>query len=424
MTINIYPPQGSSSSNPVYVAIDGDQTDAFGRIRVSNPYTLFDSQARYAPDSAYSYQVSGSGAYTYQTNKSSVNLTVGTAVGQSVAQTYRSFPYQPGKSLLTLQTFTMAAAQTNLNQKVGYFSTNNGVYFMQSGSTLSFTIRTYTSGSVAETTVNQSSWNGDKLDGTGKSGLTLNPQVTQILFFDFEWLGVGTVRCGFIINGVYITCHTFYNANTTNTVVYMQTAILPLRYEINATGTITGTATLQQICSTVMSEGGYEQTSQQYIARQPSAVTLSSANTFYPLVAFQLNSSYLGAVVIPAQIYFQPFSSGTNYYEVVLVKNASLSAMTTTTGALCGGQVDLLLPTTPSAPTAISPSADSIVMVSYASAGSTSSTPLTTPSGFNWDLQLGVAAGASSSDTYTLAARSTTASNTCLGAVSFWNLTV
>jgi hypothetical protein len=202
----------------------------------------------------------------------------------------------------------------------------------------------------------------------------------------------------------------------------MQTAILPLRYEISSSGTTTG-ATLQQICSTVISEGGYEQTSQQYIARQQTAVTLTNPNTYYPLVTFQLNSSYLGAVVIPAQMYFQPFASGTNYYEVVLVKNATLSNMTTTTGALCGGQVDLLLPTTPSAPTSISPSADSIVMLNYASAGSTSATPLTTPAGFNWDLQLGVTVGGTS-DTYTLAARSTTLGNACLGSIAFYNLTV
>ena len=54
MTINVYPPYGANSLNPVYVAFDGDQADAFGRLRVSAPYTLFDSQARYAKDAAYS----------------------------------------------------------------------------------------------------------------------------------------------------------------------------------------------------------------------------------------------------------------------------------------------------------------------------------------------------------------------------------
>ena len=418
MSIMLYPPKGSSGTDPVYVALDGDQTDAFGRLRISQPYTLFDSQARYAKDTAYSYQTSGSGLNSYNTNKSSVNLTVGSGVGTSVAQTYRVFPYQPGKSLLTLQTFSMAAAQTNLNQKVGYFNTNNGVYFMQSGSTLSFTIRTYTSGSVVENTVTQSNWNGDKLDGTGKSGITLDVTKTQILFFDFEWLGVGTVRCGFIIGGVFINCHTFYNANTL-TVVYMQTAILPLRYEINATGTVTGTPILQQICSTVISEGGYEQVSQTYTAKRDTAFSLTTSGTFYPLVSIRLNSGYLGAVVIPAIVGFMPVS-GTGTYEVALVKNATLTGATWAT-SISGGQVDVDV----ASASMTYPTADSIAQLDYVTATNQGVATLNTPTGYNWDLQLGVAAGASSSDTYTVAVRGTfTASPTVLAYLSYYNLTV
>lgn len=420
--ITQYPPAGSGSSNPVYVTIDGNQTDAFGRLRVATPYTLYDSQARYAKDSTFSYQTSGSGANSYNTNQSSVNLTVGTAVGTSVAQTYRVFPYQPGKSLLTLQTFTMATAQTNLNQKVGYFNTNNGVYFMQSGSTLSFTIRTFTSGSVVDNTVNQSSWNGDKLDGTGKSGITLDVTKTQILWMDFEWLGVGSVRCGFVINGQYVTCHTFNNANTTNTVVYMQTAILPLRFEINATSTVTGTPVLQQICSSVVSEGGYEQTSQQFQAFRPitSALSLSASGTYYPLVSIRLNASYLGAVVIPAAVNFLPVS-GTATFELVLVKNATGLTSASWASTVAGGQVDV-----DTAATAMTiPATDNIVLLSYATATNQGTATIVTPTGFNWDLQLGVAAGASSSDTYTLGVRGNFSSSpTCTGAISFWDLTV
>jgi hypothetical protein len=88
-------------------------------------------------------------------------------------------------------------------------------------------MRTYIGGSVDNTTrrVEQSAWNGDKLDGTGASGLTLDLTKPQILWMDFEWLGVGNVRCGFIINGQYIVCHTYQTANVYGTSVYMTTAI-------------------------------------------------------------------------------------------------------------------------------------------------------------------------------------------------------
>jgi hypothetical protein len=72
-------------------------------------------------------------------------------------------------------------------------------------------------------------WNGDKLDGTGASGLTLDLTKPQILWIDFEWLGVGNVRCGFIINGQYIVCHTYQTANVYWNFCLYTTAILPIK---------------------------------------------------------------------------------------------------------------------------------------------------------------------------------------------------
>jgi len=312
----------------------------------------------------------------------------------------------------------MAAAQTNLTQRVGLFDTNNGVYLEQAGSTVSLTIRTYTSGAVSNSnTVTKSNWNVDKFDGTGPSGVTLDLTKTQIFFINLEWLGVGIVKCGFVVNGAFYTAHQFNNANV-QTVVYMQTAILPLRYEIFTTGATSSAATLQQICSTVLSEGGYEQTSQQYIARASTAVTLTAAATFYPLVSIRLNSSYLGAIVIPAGFTFLPI--GTANYEVVLVKNASLTGATWG-NTLSGGQVDV---DTGASGTAITPTADSIVQTSYATSTNQANSSLVVPTGYNFDLQLGVSL-AGVSDTYTLAARSIAgANNTCLGSIVLYNLTV
>jgi len=424
MTIDIYPPYGSSV-NPNTVTFAGVNVDAFGKLRVSNPFTLFDSQARFAADTAYSYVTATGGTTSYNTNQSSVNLNVTTTSGSTaVAQTYRVFPYQPGKSLLTLQTWTMAAAQTNLRQRIGYFSAQNGVYLAQgetgTATDLSFTVRTYTSGSVDNTrTVTQPNWNGDKLDGTGPSGVTLDVTKTQILWFDFEWLGVGSVRCGFVINGQFVTCHTFQNSNF-KTVVYMQTAILPLRYEIATTGTTVSSATLQQICSTVISEGGYEQISQQFVAR-PTSTGVTVGTSFTPIVSMRINSSYYGAAVIPSAMNFLPIGNG--QYEVVLIKNASLTGATWAS-TLSGGQVDIDL-----AATALTNTADNIVLTSYATASNQSRTNAVAATGYNFDLQLGYTAslsgnGYGASDTYTLAARTLSGTNACLGSIEFWNLTV
>src|SRR5210317_2571124 len=230
--------------------------DAFGRLRVSSPLTIFDSKNVMSKNSLFDESLTGSGTVSYTANKSTVNLNVTTASGDKVIrQSKRVMSYQPGKSLLNFNTFVMNTQTENLEQRVGMFDANNGIFFEDTGTGYQFVRRTYTSGSAVDTAVAQSSWNGDKLDGTGESGYDLNPELATIMFMDFEWLGMGAVRCGFVIDGKFITAHSFYNANDLST-VYMQTANLPIRYEIETTGTISGAAVLQQVCSTTIIEGG------------------------------------------------------------------------------------------------------------------------------------------------------------------------
>ena len=407
-----------ASMETIPVSIGGTNTDAFGRLRVSEPYTLFDSQSRFAADTQFDTSTSGTGSSTFNTNQSSVSMSVTAGgVGSVVRQTYRSFPYQPGKGLLVLATFQMDnGTSANLNQKVGYFNTQNGVFFQRDAGVNSFVVRSYTGGSVDNSrAVTQANWNGDKLDGTGASGLTLDLTHPQILWMDFEWLGVGSVRCGFVINGQYVVCHTFDTANVYGTTVYMTTAILPVRYEITTT-TSAVAATLTQICSSVISEGGYEQYSYGHIARRTTALATIST-TFLPLVSIRLASGRGGAVVLPARVQVLPTTS--QNYEVALVKNATLTGASWVTSSSSSVQYDV-------SATAMSfPAASRIVQTDYvSSSGSGGTNPLVDPSGYNWDLQLGESL-AGVSDIYTIAIRTVSGATTgdAVGSLTFWDLT-
>lgn len=413
MTINSWPPAGYNPSNPSWVKIAGTQLDAFGRHRVSNPYTLFDSQNRYAADSQFSSSTATSGTATYNSNKACVDMAVTTSSGSEVVrQSRRVFPYQPGKSLLVMATFSMSPAKSNLRQRVGYFNVNNGIFFQVNNLTKSFVIRTFTSGSASDArTINQADWNGDKLDGTGPSGITLDITKTQIFFTDLEWLGVGTVRVGFIINGDFIVCHTFQNANVL-TEVYMQTAILPIRYEITNTSSTASSSTMQQICSTVISEGGYGETGRSYVAR--SAAVKSVGTSFTPIVSIRLNSGYLGAIVIPNSVNFYPINTG--YYSVGLIKNGTLTGATWAS-TVSGGQVDV-----DTAATAITFAASDVIQMNYVNASNQSTGSIAAATGYNWALQLGVDL-ANTSDVYTIAAAIDTGTGNTLANLSFWNLT-
>ena len=235
-----------------------ESLDAFGRLRVSNPETVFDSQMEYDTQPLLWVEnlVSG-GTVTHLPDESAADLTIPVTSGASVIrQTREFFRYQPGKSQQIFCTGVLGTAQANTNKLIGYGETKNGVFFGQDGGGTYVLLRSNSGGSISDARkVYQADWSKDKLDGTGPSGVTADWTKAQIFTVDLEWLGVGQVRVGVAISGQLITAHTFTNANEQNT-TYMTTANLPVRYEITNTGTAAAPATLKQICSQVTTEGG------------------------------------------------------------------------------------------------------------------------------------------------------------------------
>lgn len=236
---------------------DGPGIDAFARGRVSNPDTIFDASFRYnAQPLIFNTSTANGGLVTHSANNAAVDLTLdGTPSGSSIFQSKRYMTYIPGKSQLVYMTGVIGTAVAGVKKRIGYFDANNGIFFEQNGVTdYAWTVRTNTSGAASDANrVAQSSWNLDKLDGTGPSGITANFTYGQILVIDFQWLGLGRIRVGFDIGGLVVYCHEFLWANTAAaTTVYMKNASLPVRYEITG-GTV---ATLRAICCSVQSEGG------------------------------------------------------------------------------------------------------------------------------------------------------------------------
>ena len=300
--------------------------DAFGRLRVSEPLTLFDSSHRYKDNGLWATATASGGTAVFSPDQGLVNLNVTAATGSEVIrETYKVFSYQPGKSLLVFNTFVMAPAQTGLRQRVGYYGIDNGIYIQLNDNILSFVERSIVTGIVSETVVNQAAWNADTMDGNGPSGITLDITKAQILFMDIEWLGEGTVRLGFVIDGNFIVCHRFNHANLIAS-TYITTASLPLRYEISA-GVAGIIATLKQVCSTVISEGGYELRGAQQAIGIPITAprSLATAGTYYPIISIKLNTSYLDAVVILTALSIMGTGTGIYNWRVV------------STGATTGG---------------------------------------------------------------------------------------
>ncbi len=239
---------------------DTASLDAFGRLRVGEIDSLFESTAEYGRSTTlWNHFTSGAASTSaHVNNESAVRLTCGTeANAYSIRQSFEYFHYQPGKSQEVVLTFVMGAAVASVDRRVGYFDADNGIFLEQHGTTdVAVVRRTKTSGSVVNNRVVQASWNLDKFDGNGPSGLTLDLTKAQILVIDLQWLGVGRVRMGFDIDGKVYYCHQFLNANSL-TVVYMSTACLPVRYEIANTGAQGSNHTMDAICAALGSEAGY-----------------------------------------------------------------------------------------------------------------------------------------------------------------------
>lgn len=239
---------------------DSPSIDAFGRIRVSSPVNEFNSEFQYNLHPLYFDAVTASnGTITHNANHSSADLNVTTDSGsKALLQTFEYFRYQPGKSLSIAMTFIMPSQQAGTKMQVGYSDDDNGFFFeVKDASTVQMVRRTKTSGSVVDNVVAQSDWNGDKLDGTGVSGVTIDWTLGQQLRIDLQWLSIGRIRMCFDIDGILILAHEFLISNVLS-VPSTTTANLPIRWLIENTAAVSGAKTMEGICVSVYNEGGDE----------------------------------------------------------------------------------------------------------------------------------------------------------------------
>lgn len=336
-------------------ASDSPSVDAFGRWRVSNPVTLFESNFRYDLAPLQYEAITSGGTVTHNATDSHALLTT-TASGAQLAamQSYRWIRYQPGKSQMVLLTFLLGAAAANVTRRVGLFSATNsgatvtpvnGVYLEQTGASTVNLVR-INAGTQADDTQAQASWNIDTF-GAGAlnpSGKTLDLTKAQILVIDLQWLGTGRVRVGFDIDGIIFYAHEFRHANSV-TDVYMQSATLPVRYELSTAAA--AAATMKCICAAVVSEGGQENSGGYSFAAEftgtagnGTRVHLGSLRKFltfnaiqnrYPLSPVELNTLVTGInPVLFELVYGATFSAGPTWAAAAF--NAYSGAEITTAG--------------------------------------------------------------------------------------------
>jgi len=311
---------------------NSESLDAFHRLRISQPESIFDCKQLYdnAPLLFDDAEISGSGtSSSHSTDTASTTLSVSaTTAGERARQTFRRFNYQPGKSQQIMITFVLdkSGGGSGINRKVGFFDDNNGIFLHDDEGIYKIVRRTKVTGSVVDNEVSQSSWNLDKLDGTGESGKTIDFSKSQILCIDFQWLAVGRVRTGFSIDGELIYFHEFLNANSLS-VAYMSTPNLPVRYSIENDGT-GAVSSIETICCAVISEGGIQDFGQiRYFSTDGTHIEATTSGTIYAIVGIRLKTTHLSAHVELKKISL--INATAADYEWLLILNPTVASAIT-----------------------------------------------------------------------------------------------
>ncbi|AOO16229.1 virion structural protein [Cyanophage S-RIM12_RW_04_0709] len=309
----------------------GEQTDwrpqftGKNRLKVSPYQTVFFNTFQYGLETdIWESDITGTASAVHNPDASNVTMSVGSTAGDKIIrQTRQVMRYIPGRASLITFAIRLETPVAGVRRRFGVFDGENGAFFEDDGGTYACVIRSKASGSVVETRVTRDNWNGDKLDGTGPSQIIADPAAIQMINIEYEWYGAGQVIFSYTIDGETHTIHKYSTANRQNQ-VWCSTPFLPIRVEIeNVTGAA-GTHYIYQGSNSLTQEGEPEKLGTLVSYANPiTGTTLSSANTFYPVLSLRLKSSDLAGIVLPRSLQVASNDNTNVFWR--LVENSTLT---------------------------------------------------------------------------------------------------
>jgi len=318
------PVLGPGANHIGSISIDANantgSADAFGRLRTSNPQSLFEITHQYdlAPR-LMGLQRQDAGTTITHTSPTAVLEVPAIAGRKIVHQSHQYILYLAGKSHLVRITGQLGSG-TSISG-MGYGDDNDGI-FLENGAN-GPQIR-FLSSTISDQLILQNEWNLDILDGYGVSGFTLNINFTQQLIIDFSWLGAGRVRVGLDIGGVIVYIHQFAFSNSVS-VPYMRTGSLPVRWYLESLGSV---ANMLAICASVASEGGSDPIVTEYASARSTTKATLGAGVRTPLISLRPKATFGGLInnvhLVLSNIAF--LSSTADNLLVEIIKNGSLTA--------------------------------------------------------------------------------------------------
>lgn len=314
---NIAP--SGTEGDPLYVG----KYDSKGRLQVTTPEVLFFNTFQYGIETdVWDTALTSGGTAVFEAATSAIKMGVTSTIGsKSVRQTLNVQRYIPGRTSTLSFSVRLQTPVAGIRRRFGLFDGADGFYFEDNGGDYACVLINSGAGTINR--VPRASWNGDKLDGTGPSGVTADPTAIQMITVSYEWYGAGQVIFEFIINGNPITIQTFDTANT-GVVPWCKTPFLPIRMEIENVSATTGPHYIWQGSNSLIVDGGTSKAGIAQTVLSPlTGTTLTTANTFYPVISIRLKSTMLQGVVLPTTFQAATIDNTNVFFK--LIRNATLN---------------------------------------------------------------------------------------------------
>jgi hypothetical protein len=322
--------------------------DAFARVRTSEPRTLFQFVSTNTLQTVNPLQAPVvvsqlTGVATQQASDDGgiVVMTAGGAgAGSVVRQTRQYISYQPGKSRLAFISAMLCTSSAGhaagVVSRIGMFDDRNevekrfgdGHFFELAGAALAVVERSSSvvPGQITEARVLRASWNVDRLDGSGPSGYTIDVGKMQLFWLDMEWLGVGDVRMGVVVEGKLVVAHVFKHNNAL-AAAYTRTPKLPVRFELTSSGPA---AEMRYSGMTVLTEGGFLPRGIVNTLPTDVSVTATAAATARLALSLRTDGFAPRATLLPGQLSLTVIDNRPVWWQLAMAVEGEAAALTYT----------------------------------------------------------------------------------------------
>lgn len=327
---------------------------AFGDVRVSELNPSAQADFAYGINSnLFTITNVGVGVATGATGLAVISSGA-SANSSSTLVSRRRLKYRAGQGGLVRFTAIFSTGAAGNTQLAGIGTVNDGYFFGYTGTSYGILYRTSANGTLINNWIPKTSWNVDKMDGTTRSGVNLDPTKGNVYQIAYTYLGFGNITFSVYSpeTSDFVTVHTLKYPNTTTTQL-VRNPTMPFYFTSQNT-TNTTNISVRSASIAQFNEGIQKFLGPSYAFDNTVATTIAGVNCLALRNATGFggidNQSYIrprslsigtistASAVTTLQIYLNPTFGTTPTWTAIDAAN-SITSTTTTASTVSGGVV-------------------------------------------------------------------------------------